>query len=84
MGYELNANLDFDTDGSGEVDADDTYWNNGAGWVPIGDSSSSFSDFSAIFEGNGRTITNLFIDSSENELGLFGVTRSSAVIGTWR
>ena len=80
VGYELNADLDFDTDGSGEADAGDTYWNNGAGWVPIGDSSGSFSGFGAIFEGNGRTITNLFIDSSENDIGLFGVTRSSAVI----
>ena len=79
-GYELNADLDFDTDSSGEADAGDTYWNNGDGWVPIGDSSSSFSSFAAIFEGNGRTITNLFIDSSENDIGLFGVTRSSAVI----
>ena len=80
VGYELNADLDFDTDGSGEADAGDTYWNNGAGWVPIGDSSSSFSSFAAIFEGNGRTISNLFIDSSENDIGLFGVTRFSAII----
>ena len=80
VGYELNADLDFDTDGSGEADAGDTYWNSGAGWVPIGDSSDSFSSFAAIFEGNGRTITNLFIDSSENDIGLFGATRSWAVI----
>ena len=80
VGYELSADLDFDTDSSGEADAGDTYWNNGAGWVPIGDSSSSFSSFAAIFEGNGRTITNLFIDGSGNDIGLFGVTRSSAVI----
>ena len=80
VGYELNADLDFDTDSSGEADAGDTYWNNGAGWAPIGDASGSFSSFGAIFEGNGRTITNLFIDSSENDIGLFGVTRSSAVI----
>ena len=79
VGYELNADLDFDTDGSGEADAGDTYWNSGAGWVPIGDSSDSFSSFAAIFEGNGRTITNLFIDSSENDIGLFGATRSGAV-----
>ena len=77
VGYELNADLDFDTDSSGEADAGDTYWNNGAGWVPIGDASSRFA---AIFEGNGRTITNLFIDSSGNDIGLFGATRSSAVI----
>ena len=80
VGYELSADLDFDTDGSGEADAGDTYWNNGAGWAPIGDSSDSFSSFAAIFEGNGRTIANLFIDSSENDIGLFGATRSSAVI----
>ena len=79
-GYELNADLDFDTDSSGEADAGDAYWNNGAGWVPIGDSSGSLSSFAAIFEGNGRTITNLFIDSSENDIGLFGVTGFSAVI----
>ena len=80
VGYELNDDLDFDTDNSGEADAGDTYWNNGAGWVPIGDSSSSSSSFAAIFEGNGRTIANLFIDSSGNDIGLFGATRSSAVI----
>ena len=80
VGYELNADLDFDTDSSGEADAGDAYWNNGAGWVPIGDSSGSVSGFGAIFEGNGRTITNLFIDSSENDIGLFGVTGFSAVI----
>ena len=79
VGYELNADLDFDTDGSGDADAGDAYWNDGAGWLPIGDSSDSFSSFAAIFEGNGRTITNLFIDSSENDIGLFGATRSGAV-----
>ena len=77
VGYELNADLDFDTDGNGEANASDTFWNNGAGWMPIFDSSFGFT---AIFEGNGRTITNLFIDSSENDIGLFGETRSSAVI----
>ena len=80
VGYELNDDLDFDTDRSGEADAGDAYWNNGAGWAPIGSSSGSFSSFAATFEGNGRTITNLFIDSSGNDIGLFGVTRSSAVI----
>ena len=80
VGYELNADLDFDTDGSGEADAGDTYWNDGAGWLPIGDSSDSFSSFAAIFEGNGRTITNLFIERNSNDIGLFGATRSGAVI----
>ena len=34
-GYELMADLDFDTDDDGDVDADDTYWNDGGGWAPI-------------------------------------------------
>ena len=81
VGYELLANLDFDTNGDGTVDSDDDYWNNGAGWMPIKTPTiGSITPYSAIFEGNGHTITNLFIDSSENDIGLFGETRSSAVI----
>ena len=81
VGYELLANLDFDTDGDGTVDSDDDYWNNGAGWMPIKTPTiGSITPYSAIFEGNGHTITNLFIDSSENDIGLFGETTSSAVI----
>ena len=30
-GYELAADLNLDTDGDGEVDSDDDYWNDGAG-----------------------------------------------------
>ena len=81
VGYELLANLDFDTDGDGAVDSDDDYWNNGAGWMPIKTPTTGLiAPYSAIFDGNGHTITNLFIDSSENDIGLFGVTRSSTVI----
>ena len=81
VGYELLANLDFDTDGDGTVDSDDDYWNNGAGWMPIKTPTIGYiTPYSAIFEGNGHTITNLFIDSSENDIGLFGETTSSAVI----
>ena len=80
IGYELTTNLDFDTDGDGDVDSSDDYWNSGHGWVPIRNFSSNVSRFATIFEGNGRTITNLFIDSSENNIGLFGATGSSAVI----
>ena len=71
-GYELMADLDFDTDDDGDVDSDDTYWNNGAGWNPIGRSGS---DFLTTFEGNGHTVRNLFIDRpSTNYVGLFGYT----------
>ena len=72
LGYELMVDLDFDTDDDGDVDSDDAYWNNGAGWNPIGSSSS---DFLTTFEGNGHTIRNLLIDRpSTNYVGLFGYT----------
>ena len=71
-GYELAADLDFDTDGDGAVDAADEYWHSGAGWKPIG-SSGTANEFIATFEGNGHTITRMFIDRSSARIGLFGV-----------
>ena len=49
-GYELTANLDFDTDGSGGANDGDDYWNGGAGWEPV-------RDFDAAFDGNGNAIS---------------------------
>ena len=43
-----------------------------SGWVPIGRSDSAA--FTAIFDGNGHTISNLYINSSANYVGLFGYT----------
>ena len=77
-GYELMADLDFDTDDDGDVDSDDAYWNNGAGWDPIGRSGA---DFLTTFEGNGHTVRNLFITRpSTNHAGLFGYTDWAAKI----
>ncbi len=70
IGYELIADLDFDTNGSGQHDQGDAYWNDGAGWMPIGqspiDSRFNFA-FLAVFDGGGYTISNMY--SSFN--GLF-------------
>ncbi|MDE0135200.1 MAG: hypothetical protein OXM54_10225, partial [Acidimicrobiaceae bacterium] len=97
-GYELAADLDFDTNGSGTADSGDEFWNGGKGWVPLiggeaiygweaelrfedaaapkvyGDSPHSRARmFTAVFEGNGRTIANLYIDDPNRWLvGLFG------------
>ena len=60
VGYELTANVDFDTNGSGDADAGDDYWNGGHGWLPIGIDSDPYS---AIFEGNDKVISNLYIDT---------------------
>ena len=73
VGYELAADLDFDTNASGDADSGDDYWNSGHGWVPIG---ADTDHFSGVFEGNGHTISNLFIDSND-------VTQSAAT-GYWQ
>ena len=82
IGYELTADLDFDTDGDGDVDAGDDYWNAGAGWTPVGD---YYDSFTATFDGNGRTVGNLFIelvdDSGDYPIGLFGMVRDGVVRG---
>lgn len=71
-GYELTANLDFDTDDDGATytetgsvltgDAGDAYYNGGAGWNPIG--SGGAAPFTATFDGQGHAIANLFINVS--------------------
>ena len=77
-GYELTEDLDFDTDAG-----------NGAGWVPIGGAGTTLdaglydleNPFTAIFEGNGHTVSHLFIETDTILLvGLFGFTESSSKI----
>ena len=60
LGYELLDDLDFDTNGSGNVDASDAH----SSWTPIGGS------YSAVFDGNNRTISNLTVDAA-GHAGLF-------------
>ena len=81
-GYELRANLDFDT-GTKGTRADDTYYNNGAGWQPIG---SAANPYAAKFDGGNATytITNLHVNlsstSETSHAGLFGVIGTGAEI----
>ena len=78
IGYELIADLDFDTNGDGSVDGDDDYHNSGDGWLPIGDGTNTFN---ATFHGNGHTISNLTIDRSTSHWGgLFGELGADAVV----
>ena len=77
-GYELMMDLDFDTNGDGEVNSSDTYPN----WTPIGTAANKFN---ATFKGsltNGvmPKISNLTISGELTEAGLFGATGSNARI----
>ena len=76
-GYELADSLDFDDANSYASGAVNSLWMSGDGWLPIGDPDR---EFSATFEGNGHTISNLHIDLSINAVGLFGSNSVGAVI----
>ena len=76
-GYELTGDLDFDTSGNGSVDSSDAFWNSGAGWDPIGKTNA---EYDAVFDGDGNTISHLFIDRTSAEQGLFGATGDDAQI----
>ncbi len=70
LGYELTADLDLDTDGSGTANAADDYWYGGRGWIPIGTLTGSYA---GALHGNGHTISNLFINRVTAQVRLFGV-----------
>ena len=88
-GYELTADLDFDTNGNrrthtnGSGDSGDAYYNGGAGWDPIGGYTAS-TRYAAVFRGNGHVIRNLFAKRDDAPIsdyaGLFTLLHSSARI----
>ena len=79
-GYELAADLDFAPNGNSLFDAGDTYWNGGAGWLPIGEPETPFR-YNAVFDGNGHTIANLYIRRADaSHVGFFRATGEDAVI----
>ena len=85
VGYELVNSLDFNDMDPMAPDNQLSIWAEGAvaanipnavpeGWEPIGDNETPFgSPYTATFEGNGNTISNLFINRPLTEwVGLFG------------
>ena len=83
VGYELTADLDFDTNDDGSVTSSDEAlaWGAGAGWTPIGDASNAYA---ATFQGHGHTISNLFINSSGvANVGLFGWMTKTPASPAW-
>ena len=79
IGYELETNLDFQDIASYQDINNQPAWIGSEGWQPIGVGYGKF--FKAIFEGNDRTINNLFVDrESSTDVGLFGLMASSARI----
>jgi hypothetical protein len=72
---EINNDLDARYVLANDIDASDTInWNNGEGFVPIG----NIQPFIGTFDGQNHTITDLYIKSSSNS-GLFGQTTYSSI-----
>ena len=75
IGYELSKSLDFNNNASYADTGNKTTWTMGNGWTPIADSDY----FIATFDGNNRSITNLFINRPDADYqGLFGLFGGSA------
>ena len=83
-GFELTADLDFDTDGDGRTwtetggvvsgDDGDDYNNGGLGWEPVGDATAIPSSYyRAVFRGNGHVVGNLFVNRNRGATGYAGL-----------
>ena len=60
-----------------DIDASATeHWNDGEGFYPIGD---NIIGFSGQFDGNGHSISNLFIDRKQDIIGLFGFVENGMI-----
>jgi hypothetical protein len=75
MRYDKNGDFTLETD----INASATRtWNNGAGFIPIGDSPTRFG---GTFDGNNHTISGLYINRpGTNGIGLFGFTTAGCNI----
>ncbi len=81
-GYELARSLDFDKADSYASGAVNTEWTTGNGWKPIAHTASFASPstlFRATFNGNGHTISNLYINPTTQAAGLFGGADRSVI-----
>ena len=58
-GYELMQSLDFNEAASYRENTTTSEWTAGSGWLPID------ADFASVFEGNGNSIANLYINRTE-------------------
>ncbi len=76
IGYELRMDLNFDTDGDGQVGVTATSTDPYPNWQPI---TVGNTGYSAIFEGNGNTIARLTLDRSNTDAGLFGELEGGTV-----
>lgn len=68
--FKLTNDINLDEDNDGIVE----------NWNPIGSMSGDHGSFKGIFDGDGHTISNLYVETAGNGLGLFARTAGNAVI----
>ncbi len=74
MNYNLGAHYVL----GNNIDAFNTkYWNDGKGFMPIGDVINKFEE---VFDGQGHTIANLYVNRKESYQGLFGAVGREGVV----
>lgn len=79
--HVLMNNLDFNSNASYSDPANKILYTTGEGWDPIGVNVSG-SEFTGTFDGNGHTISNLYINNTtDRHAGLFGYAYSSLISG---
>jgi len=75
MHFKQIANIEFS---SADFENGGIFYNEGAGWEPIG---NSITNFSGVYNGDGHTISNLYINrSSTDHVGLFGYSGGGSEI----
>jgi hypothetical protein len=76
--FNLTRNLDFNNESHYLNSSNKNLWTSGAGWLPIGNNSKRFN---GELNGQGFTISNLFINNSSLSFaGLFGACESETII----
>lgn len=78
IGFELVNDLDFQSDDSYKNTSLKTQLTSGEGWVPIGHTGNT--RFARKFEGNGFTISNLYINRESDYIGLFAFISETASV----
>lgn len=72
--FRLTANIDL----AGYLSSGGDGYNEGAGWVPIGE---DMDEFTGHFDGNGHTISGLYINRPTGDhVGLFGIIAGQATV----
>ncbi|MGR6873135.1 hypothetical protein ACU6U9_12680 [Pseudomonas sp. HK3] len=74
-GYELTTDLNFDSNQDNVINSQDSFWNDGLGFEPIGNFHLKFT---AEFHGNGHKIDHLTINRPDiSYVGLFSYAENS-------